>query len=79
MTNPFDDDQANYQILANADGQHSLWPASAEVPAGWVRVFGPNGRLECLEYVNSNWTDMRPKHYIEAMERRSRGYRDGME
>jgi MbtH protein len=68
MTNPFEDDQVSYLILMNGEGQHSLWPAFAEVPVGWTRVFGPNGRQECLDDVNRNWADMRPRSLIEAME-----------
>jgi MbtH protein len=68
MTNPFEDDQASYLVLVNGEGQHSLWPQFAEVPAGWTGIFGPDGRQECLEYVNKNWTDMRPNSLIEAMD-----------
>ncbi|HEY3966746.1 MAG TPA: MbtH family NRPS accessory protein [Planctomycetaceae bacterium] len=58
-TNPFDD-EVEFQILVNAEGQHSLWPALLEVPAGWV-VIGPQGqRNVCLEWIDGNWTDMRP-------------------
>ena len=34
-TNPFEDDDANYFVLINDEEQHSLWPASLPVPAGW--------------------------------------------
>jgi MbtH protein len=61
MTNPFDDDSASFVVLVNAAGQHSLWPAVAVVPAGWTVVFGAADRVSCLDYVEENWTDMRPK------------------
>jgi MbtH protein len=67
MTNPFEDEQASYLVLINDEGQHSLWPAFADVPAGWTRTFGPDNRQECLDYVERTWTDMRPKSLIEAM------------
>ncbi|ELS53318.1 MbtH family protein [Streptomyces sp. ISL-22] len=67
MTNPFENDDASYRVLVNAEGQHSLWPDFADVPAGWEAVFGPAPRQECLDYVNEHWTDMRPKSLIEAM------------
>ncbi|MFJ6381726.1 MbtH family protein [Kitasatospora sp. NPDC092039] len=67
MTNPFENNNAPYLVLRNAEGQHSLWPASVEVPAGWDTVFGEAGRQECLDYVEGNWTDMRPKSLVEAM------------
>ena len=60
MTNPFEDQEAQYLVLTNSAGQHSLWPVFADVPAGWSVVFGPKLKADCLEYVEENWTDMRP-------------------
>ncbi|GAB3505763.1 MbtH family protein [Amycolatopsis cihanbeyliensis] len=68
MTNPFDDENGRFLVLVNAENQHSLWPAFAEVPAGWEIVKSESSRQECLDYVDENWTDMRPKSLIEAME-----------
>jgi MbtH protein len=34
MTNPFEDDKANYLVLVNEEGPQSLWPAFIDVPAG---------------------------------------------
>jgi uncharacterized protein YbdZ (MbtH family) len=60
MTNPFEDPQGRFFVLVNEEKQHSLWPAFAEVPAGWTKVFGDDTREACLAYVEENWTDMRP-------------------
>ncbi|EID72835.1 MULTISPECIES: MbtH family protein [Rhodococcus] len=68
MTNPFDDEDGRFYVLVNDEGQHSLWPTFAEVPAGWAVVFGEDARQSCLSYVETNWTDMRPKSLVEAME-----------
>lgn len=69
MTNPFEDETIDYLVLINHENQHSLWPAWREVPAGWSAV-GPKGkRKECLDWIETHWTDMRPKSLIEAMER----------
>lgn len=59
-TNPFDDEAATFLVLRNEEGQHSLWPVFAAMPPGWERVHGPDGRQACLDYVDANWTDMRP-------------------
>ena len=67
MANPFEDDEAQYRVVRNGEGQHSLWPVFAEVPAGWESVFGPMSRQACLGYVETNWTDMRPASLIAAM------------
>lgn len=67
MTNPFENNNAPYFVLRNAEGQHSLWPASVDVPEGWDTAFGEAYRQECLDYVESSWTDMRPKSLADAM------------
>ncbi|MET7801774.1 MbtH family protein [Streptomyces decoyicus] len=69
MSNPFDDDNAQYHVLVNDEGQHSLWPVFAETPAGWTVAHGPAARQDCLDYVERNWTDMRPKSLVEAMDK----------
>lgn len=69
MTNPFENPDANYLVLVNDEGQHSLWPVFADVPDGWKTVFGEAPRQECLDYIEAFWTDMRPKSLIEEMEK----------
>ncbi|WP_439380504.1 MbtH family protein [Amycolatopsis lexingtonensis] len=68
MTNPFEDPDGTYLVLVNAENQHSLWPESVDVPAGWTVAFGPSGRQACLDHVEANWTDMRPKSLADAMD-----------
>ncbi|MGI5421490.1 MbtH family protein [Actinomadura luteofluorescens] len=67
MSNPFEDPDGTYLVLVNGEGQHSLWPSFAEVPAGWTVAKDEDTRRACLDFVNENWTDMRPKSLIEAM------------
>ncbi|MGK5533897.1 MbtH family protein [Streptomyces sp. URMC 129] len=66
MTNPFESVDAGYFVLVNAEGQHSLWPALIEVPAGWDVVHGEAGRQECVEFIETSWRDMRPASLIAA-------------
>ena len=66
-SNPFDDENGTFHVLVNDEEQHSLWPTFKEVPAGWRAVFGPAGRQECLDYVDANWTDLRPKSLRDSM------------
>jgi MbtH protein len=67
MPNPFDSEDREYVVLVNAENQHSLWPATLSIPSGWVEV-GPRGkRKECLDWVDKNWTDLRPASLIVAM------------
>lgn len=60
MTNPFEDNDGRFRVLVNSEGQHSLWPVFAAVPAGWEVAKEEDTRQACLEYVESNWTDIRP-------------------
>ncbi|MBL1080337.1 MbtH family protein [Nocardia sp. 2] len=66
-TNPFDDEGGRFFVLVNAEEQYSLWPAFAEIPAGWSVAFGESDRESCIDYVERNWTDMRPQSLREAM------------
>jgi len=66
MSNPFDDPNGTFLVVVNNENQHSLWPSFLEVPAGWRTVYGPDTRQKCLDYIKTNWTDMRPKSLIES-------------
>ncbi|MEV6336220.1 MbtH family protein [Nocardia vinacea] len=66
-TNPFDNDNGRFFVLINDEEQHSIWPSFAEIPNGWDITFGEDSRDACIEHVEKNWTDMRPKSLREAM------------
>lgn len=67
MPNPFDDPEGRYFVLTNDEGQHSLWPAFATVPAGWRVVFGEDDRDACVAWVDTHWTDLRPRSLDDAV------------
>ncbi|MEC3975544.1 MbtH family protein [Amycolatopsis sp. H20-H5] len=67
MSNPFDDPDGTFLVLVNDENQHSLWPAFAEVPAGWNVVLRDASREAALAYVEENWTDLRPASLVRAM------------
>ncbi len=67
MSNPFEEKDGEYEVLVNGEGQHSLWPTWIDVPVGWSVVHS-GSRDRCLEYINQNWTDMRPKSLIASAE-----------
>ncbi|WP_034090826.1 MbtH family protein [Streptacidiphilus albus] len=66
MTNPFENPEAEYLVLINEEKQYSLWPKFAGVPAGWTAVH-ESDRASCIEYINSNWTEMRPYSLVQQM------------
>jgi MbtH protein len=68
VTNPSDAKDGVFLVLVNHEGQYSLWPEFAQVPSGWTLSFGPHNRDACLDYIGQNWTDMRPRSLIAAMQ-----------
>jgi MbtH protein len=66
--NPFEDPDGRYLVLVNEENQHSLWPSFVDVPEGWTTVLPETDRQSALDYIEENWTDMRPKSLIDAME-----------
>lgn len=69
MTNPFENEDGRYYALVNDEGQYSLWPTFAEVPVGWTVAHGEDDRQACLDFIEKNWTDMRPRSLVEEMAR----------
>ncbi|GIJ44254.1 antibiotic synthesis protein MbtH [Virgisporangium aliadipatigenens] len=64
-----DEDDTTYKVVVNAEEQYSIWPNGRENPLGWFDV-GPSGpRSECLAYIETTWTDMRPLSVRRHMER----------
>lgn len=54
------EDNQQYKVVINHEEQYSIWPVERENPPGW-RDAGKQGKKpECLEYINTVWTDMRP-------------------
>jgi MbtH protein len=72
VTNPFENENGIYHVLVNDEGQHSLWPNFVDVPAGWTIVHKADSRAACLEFINRNWTDMRPNSLIRSMQEQAR-------
>jgi MbtH protein len=72
MTNPFEDENGEYLVLVNEEGQFSLWPAFIDIPLGWSAT-GPRGeRTVCLAWIDEHWTDMRPLSLVRQMEEDAR-------
>jgi MbtH protein len=72
MSNPFENENGDYLVLVNDEGQYSLWPAFLDVPFGW-KTTGPHGtRSACIGWIDKNWTDMRPLSLVRQMEEDAR-------
>jgi len=49
-----------YKVVVNHEQQYSIWPADRENALGWSDVGVKGNKAECLRYIESVWTDMRP-------------------
>jgi MbtH protein len=68
VTNPFEDENGIFHVLINKEGQYSLWPSFIDVPDGWTIIHKSDSRAACLEFMDRNWTDLRPKSLIKSMQ-----------
>ncbi len=60
-------DDMEYKAVLNDEEQYSIWPAYRENPPGWYDAGKRGSKAECLEYIQTVWTDMRPRSLREAM------------
>jgi MbtH protein len=67
-TNCFDREDETFIVLVNHEAQYSIWPHWKAVPGGWSAVDGVKGdKKTVLDYVEAQWTDMRPKSLRDWM------------
>lgn len=66
----FDGERAEnaYVVVLNDEEQYSIWTADREIPAGWRRDGFTGSRQECLDHIDTVWTDMRPLSLRRAMQ-----------
>ena len=57
-----------FVVAVNDRGQHALWQAGIDVPAGWQRQSAAMSRQACLDTIAAGWPDIAP-----AGTRRARG------
>lgn len=62
-----DNENTEFEVVINEQGQYGLWPGFHAVPAGWRTVDVRGNRQTCLAYINENWTDMRPQRLRDAL------------
>ena len=61
MASVFDEQDKTYLILVNELDQHSIWPDSLPIPDGWRVIHGPAERHMAVNFVDTHWTDLRPR------------------
>jgi MbtH protein len=57
-----------YEVVANDEEQYSIWPTERLPPAGWHRKGVTGTKDECLDCIETMWTDMRPLSLRMRME-----------
>jgi MbtH protein len=66
MANPFEGESGEFFVLANDEGQYSIWPTFRAIPPGWTAVGQAAGRQACLNWIDAHWTDMRPLSVVKT-------------
>lgn len=69
MNHDENEDKTIYKVVVNHEEQYSIWPEHRNNALGW-RDAGKSGfKPECLEYIRTVWTDMRPLSLRQQMEK----------
>lgn len=73
----FDDENAVFRVVRNAEDMHSIWPVHRPVPAGWDDAGFSGSKAACLDHIEHAWTDMRPASLRRALAERGEGGAEG--
>lgn len=57
----------DWNVVVNDEEQYSIWPCERELPPGWREAGFRGLRTACLEWIEREWTDMRPRSLRERM------------
>lgn len=53
-------DGEEFIVIVNRENQHSFWPSQKTIPEGWNGPKFKGSKIECTEYIDSHWVDLRP-------------------
>ncbi len=62
------DDAEIFDVVVNDEDQHSIWRSEQALPSGWRRAGFRGPKQECLSYIETHWTDMRPLSVRRAVD-----------
>jgi MbtH protein len=62
------DESLTFAVVVNDEEQYSIWFADRQPPPGWSAVGQEGPKAECLAYIETVWTDMRPKSLRKRMD-----------
>ncbi|MBD8529983.1 MULTISPECIES: MbtH family NRPS accessory protein [unclassified Massilia] len=55
-----EEDKTIYKVVLNHEKQYSIWPKERENALGWFDEGKFGLKQECLDHIDTVWTDMRP-------------------
>jgi len=64
----FDSEDMIFRVVVNHEEQYSIWPEYKDIPAGWREAGKTGTKKECLDYIETVWTDMRPLSLRQFMD-----------
>ncbi|MES2820923.1 MAG: MbtH family NRPS accessory protein [Pseudomonadota bacterium] len=64
----WDSPETRFLVVVNHEEQYSIWPDYKALPEGWRAVDQQGSKEECLAYIETVWTDMRPLSLRQAMQ-----------
>jgi MbtH protein len=59
---------AAHRVVLNDEEQYSLWPVDSAIPPGWRDAGKAGSKEDCLAYISTVWTDMRPLSLRKKMQ-----------
>lgn len=65
-----DPQSERYTVVINHEEQYSIWPEGRAIPAGWREAGMAGEKADCLAWIKTHWTDMRPLSVRRAMDAR---------
>ncbi|MDP3846046.1 MAG: MbtH family NRPS accessory protein [Pseudomonas sp.] len=69
----WDSPDTRFLVVINHEEQYSIWPDYKELPEGWRALDKQGNKEECLAYIESTWTDMRPLSLRQALQAQGQG------
>ncbi|MEW8028773.1 MAG: MbtH family NRPS accessory protein [Candidatus Thiodiazotropha sp.] len=52
--------EIEYKVVINHEGQYSVWHNTKDNPIGWKDIGVVGTKEDCLEHIKIVWTDMVP-------------------
>ena len=57
-----------FKVVYNDEEQYSIWPEFRDIPGGWHEEGYSGTKEECLDHIETVWTDMRPKSLRDKLQ-----------